>query len=245
MGRTARRVSCTGMYHIMIRGINKDKIFDKVIDCEKMQKTLLEYLPEELEIYAYCIMPNHLHLMVRGDLRLISTYMRKIEGSYAAYYNMSRERVGAVFQGRFKSECIETESYFWNCLNYIHNNPVKANIIAAGENYRYSSMQEYKSTKIRMIHEKAIKLKQKNPERFGKIYVPEQYIIIDVPEEEEIQKKEYFSNQLKRFAKTTGNDIQTIMTDSNLKKIFIKEELKNGVLTKTMMEKACMDIMKV
>lgn len=237
MSRRKRRESATGVYHVVVRGINKEKIFAKEKDCRKMYKTMHEYLKEDLEIYAYCIMPNHLHLMIKGDLKVIIQYMSKIEIAYAAYYNLSRVRNGHVFQDRFKSECIEEESYFWNCLNYIHANPVKAGLVKVEDEYEYSSFNEVKSEKLDLINEKTIRLKKKNPERFGKMSIYPGKIIADTVEEELIQKEEYFIEQLEIYANSLGETSQTVADISKLRKQFIEFEYQNNVLSKNLMLK--------
>ncbi len=167
MASTRRKISCTEIYHVMSHGVNKEKIFAKNTEREKMLSIFKEYAEKyDVEIYGYCIMNNHIHLLLKAQLEELSGYMQKTISEYAIYYNWKKERRGHVFQGRFKSECIENEAYYWNCLRYIHNNPVNANFIKDCENYKYSSMKEYLSGKKYLIHEKAF-LHLQN--RFGEI----------------------------------------------------------------------------
>ncbi|MGN0141776.1 MAG: REP-associated tyrosine transposase [Roseburia sp.] len=158
MPRTSREESSTGIYHIVCKGVNHESIFET--DREKRRMRLIlerkgtEY---ELEIYAYCIMSTHFHLLVRGKLCDISSYISRSEIVYAVHYNKKKGRNGHLFQNRFHSECVESERYFWNCINYIHNNPVKAQIVERPEEYGYSSYQEYLEKNAKVIHRKAIK----------------------------------------------------------------------------------------
>ena len=88
MPRKARRESATGIYHIIIRGINREEIFKQKKDIKKIYGIMKLYLVDEMEIYAYCIMPNHLHMLVKADLEVLSDYMKKVGSVYALYYNL-------------------------------------------------------------------------------------------------------------------------------------------------------------
>ena len=87
-------------------------------------------------------MSNHFHLLFHMDLEDISLLMKKVGVSYAAYFNRKYDRVGTLFQDRFKSEPIDTDSYLMTVVRYIHQNPVKAGISRTCE-YRWSSYREY------------------------------------------------------------------------------------------------------
>ena len=145
MGRIARRISETGMYHIMFRGVGKQNIFNEAADYTKL-KELIRRVKEEsgFELYAYCFMTNHVHLFMKeqnpGDLANI---MKKILGSYATWFNRKYSKSGALFNSRYKSEPVEDEKYFYGLTRYIHQNPQKAHIAKAIDEYRYSSYSEY------------------------------------------------------------------------------------------------------
>lgn len=144
MPRISRKESVSGFYHVMVRGINKEKIFQTSPNKIKALRIIGEKQAENpCHIYAYCIMDNHIHLLIKSQLDDLSLFMKRINGSYAMYYNSLKERIGPVFQGRFKSENVEDERYLYGVIRYIHNNPVVAKIVGRPENYRWSSMQEY------------------------------------------------------------------------------------------------------
>ena len=142
--RAARKVSATGIYHIMIRGINRGVIFNDNTDKDRFLE-IMEKTKEETnyELYAYCLMDNHAHLLMKENEVSISLIMKKICGKYGSWFNYRHHRVGHLFQDRFKSECVETNSYFIVVLKYILNNPVKANMVDMPENYKWSSYHEY------------------------------------------------------------------------------------------------------
>lgn len=144
MPRKARQKSATNFYHIVSRGINKINVFEEKREKSRILNLIRENYEEySIKIFAYCIMSNHFHLLLEADLKDLASFMAKIIASFAHYYNYKHNRTGYVFQDRFRSQCIETQSYFWSCLRYIHLNPVKAGICKNFMDYMYSSVKEY------------------------------------------------------------------------------------------------------
>ena len=144
MPRTARRKSETNIYHIMIRDINRQNIFVDDEDNERFLDTLAKYRREvEYELYAYCLMGNHIHLLIKEGNEALSNTMRRIGASYVYWYNWQHDRKGHLFQDRYKSEPVEDDTYFLTVLRYIHQNPLKAGIANNIELYKWSSYQEY------------------------------------------------------------------------------------------------------
>lgn len=144
MPRLARKKSESGIYHIMLRGINRQQIFEDEEDRNRFLKTLHNYKAQcGYEIYAYCLMGNHIHILLKEGREDLSLIMKRIAGSYVYWYNLKYHRYGHLFQDRFKSEPVETDEYFLTVLRYIHQNPVKAKLCNYAEEYAYSSMQEY------------------------------------------------------------------------------------------------------
>lgn len=131
--------------HVMVQGINKETIF--LTEREKLEyiKLLNQYKNEyHITIIAYCVMNNHVHVLVHvKDIEDLTKYMHKINTSYGIYFNKNRRRVGYVYRDRFKTQVINDEKHLYNCIIYIHNNPVKANICQNANEYRYSSYKEF------------------------------------------------------------------------------------------------------
>jgi len=98
---------------------------------------------ESCAIYGYCLMGNHIHLLLHEKEEGLSVTMKRIGTSYAWWYNRKYNRVGHVFQNRFQSEVVETEAYLLGVLRCIHNNPVKANLTSMPEEHKWSSCQAY------------------------------------------------------------------------------------------------------
>lgn len=144
MPRQARVTSSTGVYHIMMRGNEKKDIFLCKQDKNKFIQILKKNKQEHnYTLYAYCVMNNHVHLLIRELTEDISTIMKRVNTAYACYFNHKYERVGHVFQDRFRSEVIENDAYLTQVIRYIHNNPVKANLCNSHIQYPWSSYHHY------------------------------------------------------------------------------------------------------
>ena len=144
MPRRARSVSATGVYHVMMRGINRQNIFEEDADCRKLLWQLKDL--KELcgfELYAYCLMSNHIHLLIREGREPLATTMKRLGCRYVYWFNTKYQRVGHLFQDRFRSEAVENDAYFLTVLRYIHYNPVKAGLAGAPADYAYSSYRAY------------------------------------------------------------------------------------------------------
>lgn len=144
MPRRARRQSTNGIYHIMLRGINRQQIFEDDEDRGHFLETVQIYKETcGYKLYAYCLMGNHIHILLKEGAEPLTQILKRIAGSYVYWYNWKYHRCGHLFQDRFKSEPVEDNGYFLTVLRYIHQNPVKAGICKYAEDYPYSSMRAY------------------------------------------------------------------------------------------------------
>ena len=141
MPRQAREISPTGYYHIMMRGINRDYIYQSMQDKAYFVKLLGEDVL--LELAAYCLMDNHVHLVLQTQHKDLSVALRKLNVKYAMHYNYTQDRVGHVFQNRYRSEVVADDRYLAQVIRYVHNNPVKAALVTDARQYRWSSYNEY------------------------------------------------------------------------------------------------------
>ena len=155
MGRKPREKSDLGIYHVMLRGINRQDIFEDDEDYAFFKKQLYHVVffrdedgkpqPSRCTIYAYCLMTNHVHLLIRETAEELSIVIKRITVAYAHYYNGKYQHVGHLFQNRFRSEVVNNEAYFLTLLRYIHQNPVAAGISKSIGDYRWSSWIEYEN----------------------------------------------------------------------------------------------------
>lgn len=144
MPREARKKSKTGIYHILLRGQNRQIIFQDNEDNAQFLHELRECKDKSgFRIYGYCLMGNHIHLLLHELDEEIGTIMQRIGSGYVYWYNRKYRRCGHLFQDRYKSEAVETDAYFLTVLRYIHNNPVKANITNKIATYKWSSYNDY------------------------------------------------------------------------------------------------------
>ena len=144
MPRQARRKSESGIYHIMLRGINQQQIFEDNEDFEKFLQILKDCKAvSEYKLFAYCLMGNHIHLLVQEEKEAIEQVMKRIATRFVYWYNIKYQRVGHLFQDRFKSEPVEDDAYFLTVIRYIHQNPVKAGLCKTISDYRYSSYKDF------------------------------------------------------------------------------------------------------
>lgn len=144
MPREPRKKSRSGIYHIMLRGINRQTIFEEDEDKRRFLGTLQKYKTiSKYSIYSYCLMDNHVHLLLKETKESLSESIKRICSSYVYWYNMKYERSGHLFQERFKGEVVENAAYFLTVLRYIHQNPVKAGLDENVFTSKWTSVNEY------------------------------------------------------------------------------------------------------
>jgi len=218
--RQKRKLGLSKIYHVIARGNEKKDIFlddedkSKFIQIITNKKKKNEYI-----LFAYCLMNNHLHLLLKEQEDGISRIMRRINTAYAYYFNKKYNRVGHVFQGRFKSEPVENDSYLISVIRYIHNNPVKAKIVNQPQQYRWSSYSLYLKEQKCIIDKEEI-LNLFSPDRSKAIHLLTEFshqqnndtfmdyqeVFREVKEITSVKKaKEYASRYLKEKGLQTGH----------------------------------------
>ncbi|MCR5088832.1 MAG: transposase [Oscillospiraceae bacterium] len=144
MARTARAKSESNIYHVMLRGINRQQIFLDDEDSRHFLEVLRQCrMISNFHLYAYCLMGNHVHLLIHTGEEPLDLVMKRIGTRYVVWYNSKHERVGHLFQDRYKSEPVDNDAYFFTVLRYILNNPVKAGLCDRLTEYPLSSAQDY------------------------------------------------------------------------------------------------------
>lgn len=144
MPRRARKKGESGVYHAMLRGINKQTIFEDEEDYEKFEQILNDCKKiSGSELFAYCLMGNHVHLLLKEGKEELHIVFKRIGSRYVYWYNNKYQRTGHLFQDRYKSEPVETDTYFLAVIRYIHQNPVKAGLSSDAASYQWSSYKDY------------------------------------------------------------------------------------------------------
>ena len=139
-----RLVSNTGIHHVILRGINKQRIFEDDADYNKFLQVLHRYQDKcDFSLLAYCLMSNHIHLLIKVGKMDLGVVFQHISPCFVKWYNAKYQRVGSLFQSRFKSKPVEDRTYLLTVIRYIHQNPVKAAVCTDPSQYKYSSLHNY------------------------------------------------------------------------------------------------------
>lgn len=235
MPRIPRKNSQTNFYHIMVQGINKEFIFKNSIFIEKYINIIYNCLKDfPITVLAYCIMNNHAHFLVFSkNIINLSKFMQRVNTSYARFYNKENNRVGYVFRDCYKSQPIYNHTQLCKCIKYIHNNPVKANIVNHMSEYQYSSYNEFIG-KSYLLNNKSLLL------IFGtsKIDIKQFKFIHEYNKDEYFidisSKKENFDDYIFQIQHKLGIAIEDIVKDKELlKKIIVDSRTQtNATLEK-------------
>ena len=145
MPRIARAVAVGFPHHVIQRGNNREKIFFAEVTREKYLNWLKEYADLwGVKILAYCLMTNHIHLLVKPDkMESLAKMMQGLNVSYTRYINKRYKRTGRLLEGRYHSCIIDEEPYLWAVARYIEQNPLRAGMVKAPEEYPYSSARAH------------------------------------------------------------------------------------------------------
>jgi putative transposase len=144
MARRPRLFAPGLLYHVIVRGNQRRKTFLSGADYQAYLERLGRYRGKfGHTIHAYCLMPNHVHLLVESSSEPLAKFMQGLQQSYSQYYNLRHRKTGHVFQGRYKAIVCEKDEYLLQLIRYIHLNPVRAGIVKEPEQYDYSGHQAY------------------------------------------------------------------------------------------------------
>ena len=227
MPRKARSIVVTNFSHVIVQGINKNFVFKDNYFKELYLSLIKKYLEEtDIEILSYCVMDNHIHIMLYlENVDELSPFMQKVNTCFAVKYNKIKNRVGFVFRNRFYLQPINSERQIYNCLVYIHRNPIKANIVSKYEEYEFSSYNEFFGKK-NLLTDKGIKLIFGSTTNFLKTFekIHKDRIIEDI---KEVQEYIDSNSVIKDYIEKCGKSIDEIKKDNILLKeliIRLKEE---------------------
>ncbi len=153
MSRAARIIPQQGYLHVMSRGNNRQRIFSYAPDYKVYCRILLKVkVEEQVKIHHYCLMPNHVHLLVGiNDQSNLSRFMQRLHLKYFQYFRERKNFVGHFLQGRFKSKIINDERYFLQCGKYIELNPVRARLVIVPQEHPFSSYRYYALGEVNRI----------------------------------------------------------------------------------------------
>jgi putative transposase len=140
MPRPLRPIAAGLVYHVINRGNNRQKVLRKAADFEAFLRALADLKERKaFELYGYCLLSNHFHLLLRPTGASISRIVQSLLVSHTQRYHKHYASGGHVWQGRFKSPVIQDDGHLLNVLRYIEANPLRAEIVPRAEEYRWSS----------------------------------------------------------------------------------------------------------
>jgi REP element-mobilizing transposase RayT len=165
-----------GFYHIYNRGNNREPIFIERENYLFFMRQLRKYFtPDKVEIVAYCLMPNHYHILIHLLADSPSEILQAFTLSYVKAINKRYGRVGSLFQGPFQSRYVDKNEYLLHLSRYIHANPVAASLVRSPEDWEFSSYRDYVGLRNESFIRPEFILKQYGVERyreFAEAYQP-------------------------------------------------------------------------
>lgn len=237
MPRIARKGLGTSFFHVIVQGINKEYVFYKNEHIEKYLELINKHIENyDIELLSYCIMNNHAHLLIYSEnTKEMAKFMHKINCIYAQYYNKMENRVGVLFRNRYVSEPIYTVDYLINCIQYIHMNPVKANIVTDASKYKYSSYNDY-------VRNEGVSKNKVLIDIFGtpdwvKIFemIDDSIIFKDIDGNDE----DIIDMVISRFEKEAGMSLKEIIKEDEMFRKLIKILKENYKVTYTQIAEKC------
>ena len=232
MPRIPRNYMTVPFFHIMTQGINKEYIFENNIDKRKYIE-LINLKKENLRIrlLAYCIMDNHSHILVKIEkIEQMTEFMQKINTKYAIYYNKKYNRVGYVFKNRYKSQPIQSMKHLLCCIDYIHNNPVKAGICKDKSDYLFSSFSTIYSGSQEQVKNELENIIIENTIVEEEV---EEFILL---EDESIDKKQICREYVSKYIKDRKISKVELIKDKKILKEIVKELRNKDISYRTMQE---------
>lgn len=146
MARPVRIEYPGAVYHVIVRGNNRQAIFRDDGDRNVYMSKLSHYCSQRgVHLLCYCVLPNHVHLLVETPQGNLSKMMQAFQTSYSRYFNWRHSRTGHVFEQRYKALLVDRDTYLLQVSRYIHINPVEAKVVTRPQDYRWSSYRAYLS----------------------------------------------------------------------------------------------------
>lgn len=144
------------IYHITTRGNHRNDIFRDEEDFKGylniLEEALIYYSHEGYELIAYCLMDNHVHLIIKTGKEPLTRIMRRINSIYTRYFNKRYNYIGHLFQAKYFSELIESDRQILEASRYVHLNPVRAQMVTRPEEYQWDSYRIFIGEKSKLLN---------------------------------------------------------------------------------------------
>ena len=146
MPRSARIDIEAGLYHVIARGVERRAVFrtdtDRLDFLGRLERLLAD---GDITLFAYVLMDNHFHLVLRRDATRLGQFMQRLLTGYSVTFNRRHRRVGHLFQNRYTAVLCDDDVYLLTLVRYVHLNPVRAGVVTDPQHYRWSSQAAYES----------------------------------------------------------------------------------------------------
>ena len=220
MPRIARKYIQTNFIHIVTQGLKKEYIFYK----EEYKNEYIKLLKKNVKILknikliSYCVMSNHAHILIHTkNIDEVSILMRKLNTSYAIYYNYMEDRTGYVFANRYYAQPVRTKRHLLVCIEYIHKNPVKAGIVKSENIYKYSTFNIFNQNKLNKEVAKLVFDTENYLMQFHNIDKKvDNFEVIDIYEEKIGFKKVEIEDMIEEFCKTNQVSLKEVRKSNYL-----------------------------
>jgi putative transposase len=197
MARRPRLFAAGVLYHVIVRGNQRQKTFTAESDYQAYIERLARYRKKyDYVLHAYCLMPNHVHLLVESSAHPLAKLMQGLQQSYSQYFNRKHRKTGHVFEGRYKAILCQKDEYLLQLIRYIHLNPVRAGMVRSPERYRYSGGHVYLQGKATETIDPATVLSMLGGKQAYRRFVQDGL--------SEGHKEEYYAVEDQRFLGTEG-----------------------------------------
>jgi len=244
MARKPRIHYSGALYHVLVRGNNREKVLLDETQKSKYLNILAFYKKKfDFKLYAFCMMDNHAHLLIEVQDVSLSQIMQQIQQVYTQWFNRKYNRTGHVFQQRYKAFLCDKDNYLLQLIKYIHNNPVKANM-DRGIEYKWSSHVHYtgkeKSNFVDISN--VLSMFSENKKEALKQY--SQFIYCDSEEEIKYEDYEEFQQKMQTVDKRSEDAEKRLSIDKLIETVCIKENVSIGEITRRTKVQRISDIRK-
>lgn len=197
IGRKRREWFPGATYHVMTRGIRRQEIFRDAADRQLFLFLAKKYVKKYGgSVHAYCLMTNHIHMLIETYDNQIGVIMQSITGVYAKNFNYKYGYKGHLYEDRFKSCLVKSDAYFLKTSRYIHVNPVKAQMVRRPEDYKWSSYRTLLGIEDDMLteREKILSYFHYNPRKYQEFVedIENKYTATDAEIYKEMEEDEIF-----------------------------------------------------
>jgi len=197
MARRPRLFAPGVLYHVIVRGNQRQKTFLNDGDYQAYLERLARYRRKyNYSVYAYCLMPNHVHLLVESSAHPLAKFMQGVQQSYTQYFNLKHHKTGHLFEGRYKAIICQKDEYLLELMRYIHLNPVRADMVKSPDQYPHSGHNAYLQSKNAEVIDPAPVLELLGGERAYRQFVHDGL--------RDGHKEEYYAVEDQRFLGAKG-----------------------------------------